>query len=161
MRPGQPPSHTGPPRRASAGFTLVELVMVIVITGALAVFALPRALDLGDWQLRAFCDELKVQSAAMQRLALQQRRIIVGTITGTGVSFAYSGGATLLTLDCPATASPCISEGGSRSVTFNAGNSGAASTSTGSALALTVAYGGSSTRRYQIEAETGLFRALP
>ena len=145
-------------RRASAGFTLVELVMVIVITGALAVFALPRALELGDWRLRAFCDELKVQTAAMQRLALQQRRAVVGTVTGTGVSFAYSGGATILTLDCPAAASPCIAEGGSRSVTFNAANSGSASTSTGAALTLTVANGNSATRVFVIEPDTGVLR---
>lgn len=131
--------------------------MVIVITGALAVFALPRVLDLGDWRLRAFCDELKVQTAAMQRLALQQRRVIVATITGAGVSFAYSGGATLLTLDCPAATSPCIAEGGSRSVTFNAGNSGAATTSTGAALTLTVAHG-SSSRVLRIEPDSGLLR---
>ena len=131
--------------------------MVIVITGALAVFALPRLLDLGDWRLRAFCDELKAQTAAMQRLALQQRRAVVATITGSGVTFSYSGGATLLTLDCPAATSPCIAEGGSRTVTFNAGNSGAASTSTGAALIITVA-SGSSSRVLRIEADTGLLR---
>ena len=154
MAPRRP---TRPARRASAGFTLVELVMVIIITAVLVVFALPQALDLGDWRLRAFCDELKVQTAAMQRLALQQRRVIVATITGTGVSFAYSGGATLLTLACPATTSPCISEGGSRDVTFNVGNSGAASTSTGTALIISVA-SGSSSRVFRIEADTGLLR---
>ena len=154
MAPRRP---TRPARRASAGFTLVELVMVIIITAVLVVFALPQALDLGDWRLRAFCDELKAQTAAMQRLALQQRRVIVATITGTGVSFAYSGGATLLTLACPATTSPCIAQGGSRSVSFNAGNSGATSTSTGASLTLTVA-SGSSSRTFVIDVDTGLLR---
>jgi prepilin-type N-terminal cleavage/methylation domain-containing protein len=143
------------------GFTLIELVMVIVIIGALATFALPRALDLTDWRLRAFGDELLAQNQAMQRLALQQRRVVVGTLTGTGATYAYGGGgATLVTLSCPAASSPCISEGGSRTVTFNNANSGRTVTSTGAALPVTVA-SGSSSRAFQIEAETGLFRRLP
>ena len=148
-------------RPAAAGFTLVELVMVIVILGALATFALPRALDLTAWRLRAFGDELLAQNQAMQRLALQQRRVVVGTLTGTGASYAYGGGgATIVSLSCPAAASPCIGEGGSRTVTFNAGNTGRAVTSTGAAMAVTVA-SGSSSRAFQIETETGLFRSLP
>jgi prepilin-type N-terminal cleavage/methylation domain-containing protein len=144
----------------SAGFTLVELVMVMGVIGAMAVFVVPRALDLTDWRLRAFGDELQSQSMAMQRLALAQRRPVVATVTPTGVSFAYAAGGTLATLPCPAAASPCISEAGTRTVTFNAANSGRAVTSTGAALPVTVASGGWS-RGYRIEAETGLIRPVP
>jgi prepilin-type N-terminal cleavage/methylation domain-containing protein len=166
------PPRPAPPgrlaRRAAArhaaarctGFTLIELVMVMVVIGVMAVFVVPRALDLTDWRLRAFGDELQAQSMAMQRLALAQRRPVVGTLTPTGASFAYVGGAALVSLPCPAAASPCISEAGSRTVTFNAGNSGRAVTSTGGALPVTVA-AGSWSRRFSIEAETGLFRPLP
>lgn len=153
------PSCTRPSTRA-AGFTLVELVMVMVLIGAMATFAIPRLVDLTSFRLRAFADELTAQSMAMQRLALAQRRPVVGTITGTGVSFAYVGGATLANVTCPAAASPCIAEAGPRSVTFNATNSGSATTSTGAALPLTVT-GAGTTLSFQIEAETGLFRALP
>lgn len=145
---------------AEAGFTLVELVMVIVIIGALAVFALPRALDLSMWRLRAFSDELRAQSMAMQRLALVQRRPVVATLTPTGASFDYASGGNLVTLPCPAGTSPCIAEAGTRTVTFNAGNSGAAVTSTGSALPVTVSAAGTSFG-WQIETETGLFRPVP
>ena len=135
--------------------------MVIVILGALATFALPRALDLTDWRLRAFGDELLTQNQAMQHLALQQRRVVVGTLTGTGATYAYGGGgATIVSVTCPAAASPCISEGGSRTITFNTGNTGRAVTSTGAAMAVTVA-SGTTSRSYQIETETGLFRSLP
>jgi prepilin-type N-terminal cleavage/methylation domain-containing protein len=154
-----PIRHLAFPRRP-AGFTLVELVMVMLIIGILAVFVAPKALDLGAWRLRAFADELQAQSMAMQRLALTQRRPVVATLTGTGISFAYSGGATLATLSCPATDSPCIGEGGSRTVTFNSGNSGSAVTSSGASLPVTVS-SGSTSMAYQIESETGLFRALP
>jgi prepilin-type N-terminal cleavage/methylation domain-containing protein len=148
------------PRRRSAGFTLVELVLVITIIGILAIFVLPRALDLTMWRLRAFGDELGAQMQAMQRLALAQRRPVVATITDTGVSFAYVAGGALVSVTCPATASPCIAEAGPRSVTFNAVNSGRASTSTGAALPVTVA-SGSTSQSWTVEAETGLFRRLP
>lgn len=142
------------------GFTLIELVMVLVITGALAVFALPRALDLTAWRLRAFGDELQAQMLAMQRLALAQRRPVIATIDTTGVRFDYTAGGNLVTLPCPATASPCIAEAGPRSVTFNASNVGAAVTSSGATLPVTVTHG-TTTQRYAVEPETGLFRTLP
>jgi prepilin-type N-terminal cleavage/methylation domain-containing protein len=142
-----------------AGFTLVELVMVIVIIGVLAVFALP-ALDLTTFRLRGFADELKAQHAAMQRLALTQRRPVVATFTTTGATFAYVAGGTIASVPCPVSTSPCLAESGTRTVTFNANNSGSAVTSTGGTLPVTVSYGTTSLA-YQIETETGLFRAVP
>lgn len=146
--------------RRDAGFTLVELVMVIGIVGVLAIVVLPRALDLTAWRLRAYGDELQAQMLAMQRLALAQRRPVTATVTGSGVDFAYTSGGTILSLPCPASASPCIAESGPRSATFNAANSGAATTSTGAALAITVA-SGSSSQAFRLEPQTGLFRRLP
>lgn len=146
--------------RSTRGFTLIELILVIVITAALAVFALPKVLDTTLWRLRSFGDELMSRHQAMLRLALQQRRPIVATITGSGASWAYAGGASLGTLPCPANESPCIAEGGSRTVTFNAGNGGAVATSTAAALTVTVAHG-SYSQAYRIEADTGLIHPLP
>lgn len=146
------------PRRS--GFTLIELILVIVITAALAVFALPKVLDTTLWRLRAFGDDFQSRHQAMQRLALQQRRPIVETITGSGVSWAYGGVTVIDTLPCPASDSPCIAEGGSRTVTFNAGNSGGTATFSGAAFNVTVA-AGSYSQAYRIEAETGLIYPAP
>ncbi len=154
-----PPRHA-PTTRRMAGFTLVELIMVLVVLGALSVVVLPRALDLTTWRLTAFAHELQAQSMALQRLALTQRRPVVASFTPTGVSFDYAAGGNLASVTCPATASPCLTRPGTASATFNAGNSGSTVTSTGSALAVTVSHG-STTLNYQLEAETGLFRALP
>jgi prepilin-type N-terminal cleavage/methylation domain-containing protein len=145
--------------RGHRGFTLVELVMVMIIIGVLAVFALP-SLDLTTFRLRAFADELQAQTQAMNRLSMTQRRPVIATFTPTGATYAYASGGTLLTLACPATASPCLAEAGARSVTFNAGNSGRAITSTGAALPVTVSHG-DITMAYRIENETGLFRTAP
>lgn len=146
--------------RNSRGFTLIELILVIVITAALAVFALPKVVDTTLWRLRAFGDDFLSRHQAMQRLALQQRRPVVETITGTGVSWAYAGGPTLGTLSCPPTESPCIAEAGPRTVTFNSANSGATATSTAAALSVTVAYG-SYSQAYRVESDTGLIYPFP
>lgn len=146
--------------RCVRGFTLIELILVIVITAALAVFALPKVVDTTLWRLRSFGDDLQARHQGMLRLALQQRRPIVATITGTGVSWAYGSGTAIDALACPATLSPCIAEGGSRTVTFNSGNSGTTATSTGAALTVTVA-SGSYSQAYRIEADTGLIYPTP
>lgn len=143
-----------------AGFTLVELITVMLIIGTLATLVVPKALDLTAWRLRAFADELQAQSMAMQRLSLAQRRPVVATISGTGATFAYASGGVIASVACPPSASPCIAESAARTVTFDAGNTGSASTSTGAALPVTIS-GGGTTLTYQIESETGLFRALP
>ena len=134
--------------------------MVILIIGTLAVFVVPKALDLTAWRLNAFASELKAQSMAMQKVALAQRRPVLATISTTGVSFAYVAGGAIVTVSCPSTVSPCISAGGGTTVTFNSGNTGSAVTSTAAAVPVTVS-SGSTTLTYQIENETGLFRSFP
>jgi prepilin-type N-terminal cleavage/methylation domain-containing protein len=147
--------------RRQAGFTLIELIIVMLVVGVLAVVALPKMTDLGGWRVQAFADELTAQTMAMQRLALVQRRPVVATITGSGVSFDYaSGGANIASVACPSAVPACIAEGGSRSATFNAANSGRVVTSSGSALPITVS-GAGTTLSYVLEAETGLIHSAP
>lgn len=141
--------------RRCHGFTLIELIMVIVITGTLAFVALPRLVDTTMWRLRAFSDQLVAELQAAQRQALAQRRPIIATLTPTGLGVAYVSGGSLVTLPCPAAVASCIAESGTRSVTFNASNTGKASTSTSAALTVTVSGGGYS-RALTIEHDTGL-----
>lgn len=142
------------------GFTLIELVIVITLVGALAVVALPRMIDTTFWRLKAFGDDMQAQTQYHLRLAMAQRRPVVASISPTGLSFDYAAGGNLSTLACPASATPCIAEAGTRSVTFNSSNQGGAVTSTGSALTVTV-LGGTYSQAFRIEAETGLIRPLP
>lgn len=153
-RPARAPNPIG-----ALGFTLIELILVLLITAALAAFALPKVVDTTLWRLRAFGDELVARHQGMLRLALQQRRPIVASITASGVSWAYAGGASLGTLACPPTDSPCISTG-TGTVTFNTANTGATVTDTGAALTVTVSSGAYS-QAYRIESDSGLIYASP
>ncbi|MGM9515191.1 pilus assembly FimT family protein [Roseateles sp. DB2] len=143
-----------------AGFTLVELIITLVLVGALAVYAAPKFSDIDSWRLRAYGDDLQSRCQAMQRMAVNQRRSIVVTFSATGASFAYGDGSSLGSLNCPAGNSPCLSLASPVTANFYATSTGLTSTSSGGALDLTVSRGGYS-KSYRIENETGLFHALP
>ncbi len=130
--------------------------MVLVMVGVLAVFALPRMLDLTAWRLRAYTDELRALTLEQQRLALLQRRPVTLSLAEGGATFTAADGSVLAQLPCPVGATPCLSGAVAQSATFNAAHSGRTTTSTGAALVLTIASQG-----WRLETETGLFRPAP
>lgn len=151
--------------RAARGFTLVELVMTLVLLGVLAAVALPRLLDLGHWQLRAYADRLQSAVMLAQRLAIAQRRTVVAVFAAGGASLHYdsAGGPALALpgmdaaqLACPAEFPACLSSG---SVSFNHAVAGArtgrALTSSGAALTVSVSGGGGVSHSFAIENDTG------
>ena len=99
------------------GFTLVELVMVMVIVGILGAVVAPRFFDNNVFQSRGFTDQVKASLRYAQKVAIAQHRnvcvaLAAGSIT---LTIANAGGA----------ASPCgsglaLPEGGN-SVTAPSG----------------------------------------
>ncbi len=147
-----------PPR--CAGFTLVELVMVLVLVATLAAVALPRMPDMATWRVRTYADTLQAELQDLHRLALQHRREVVVTVGATGVSAAYASGGSLRDWACPAGASPCIAEAGPRSIRFNADGAARTANSTGEAMDITISHGGS-TRVLRVQHETGAVAPVP
>jgi MSHA pilin protein MshC len=78
-------------RRKLAGFTLVELIMVIVVMGVLAVYAVPRLFDKADLYSRGFHDETLAYLRYAQKAAVAKRRPVC-------VTFASSPDSVTLTL---------------------------------------------------------------
>ena len=67
------------------GFTLIELIMVIVILGVLAVFATPM-LRTDDFKARGFHDETLSLLRYAQKTAVAQRRTVCVNLNPTGVT---------------------------------------------------------------------------
>lgn len=74
----------------STGFTLVELVGVIVVIGILAIVALPRAFDRQTYDTRTFYDTTLSMLRFAQKSAMAQQREVTVRITGNLICMTYA-----------------------------------------------------------------------
>lgn len=72
------------PRIRNHGFTLIELVMVLVLLGVLAIVLVPR-ISTQDFEARGFHDETLALLRYAQKTAIAQRRTVCVALNGTGV----------------------------------------------------------------------------
>lgn len=86
------PQRQGPQGR-SAGFTVVELVMVLVVMGVLASVALPRLTDRRALQERGFLDQVRSVLQHSRKIATVQRREVCVLLAPASVSAVYAAGA--------------------------------------------------------------------
>jgi MSHA pilin protein MshC len=93
------------PGKPARGFTLVELVMVVVILGVLAAYAAPRILNSGDFYSRGFHDETLAYLRYAQKMAVAQRRTVCVAF-GSGTP-----GTVTLTMASTAAATNCTTAG--------------------------------------------------
>lgn len=76
-------------RTAQSGFTLVELVTVIVLVGILAGVAMPRFFTAGDFDGRAYSDQVKGLMRYGQKIAIAQGRNVFVRLNGSSVALCY------------------------------------------------------------------------
>jgi MSHA pilin protein MshC len=63
------------------GFTLIELIMVMVIVGILAIVVAPRFFDNNSFQSRGFADQVQATLRYAQKEAIAQHRNVCVTFT--------------------------------------------------------------------------------
>ncbi len=75
------------------GFTLVELVMVILMLGILSVFAVPRVFDRGDFDARGLHDVTLSYLRYAQKSAIAQRRTVCVSFTSSTIALRIANAA--------------------------------------------------------------------
>lgn len=70
------------------GFTLVELIMVIVVVGILATFVAPRFFDADIFRSRGFADQVTASLRYAQKSAIAQRRFVCVAFTVDSVTLS-------------------------------------------------------------------------
>lgn len=85
-------------RKGAIGFTLIELIMVVVMLGVLAVVAAPRIFNSNDFNARGFHDETLALLRYAQKAAIAQRRTVCVTFTISSASLTMASAPA--TFDC-------------------------------------------------------------
>ncbi len=73
------------------GFTLIELVVVIVMLGILAVYVAPQFFSASLFQSRGFADQVQAALRYAQKQAIAQHRNVCVAVTSSDITLMIAG----------------------------------------------------------------------
>lgn len=76
--------------KRSGGFTMVELVVVMVLIGVLAAIGVPRLMGDNSMEAAAFGDEVVSALRTAQKSAAAKRRVVCATVASKAVTLTFS-----------------------------------------------------------------------
>jgi MSHA pilin protein MshC len=79
-----------PRRFKNRGFTLVELITVMVLVGVLAAVAAPRFFDRRGFETRTFMDQTQFMLRYAQKLAIAQNRPVFVRLNGSSIALCFN-----------------------------------------------------------------------
>ena len=88
-----------PKRKCSSGFTLVELIVVILILGILSVSIAPRFFGVASYENRKSADELLTAFRHTQQMAMNRGGNIQLLLTASNFTVQISGGTPIRSPD--------------------------------------------------------------
>jgi MSHA pilin protein MshC len=87
--------------RRAAGFTMIELITVILILGILAVVALPRLQGADEFRAVAFRDRVAATLRYAQKSAVAKRRLVCASVAGNSLSLQVASSFPATSCDQP------------------------------------------------------------
>ena len=87
--------------KQSSGFTLIELVMVIVILSILSIVILPKFGDNSVFQARGFADQVLAALRYAQKSAIAQHQNVCVNLTATSLTLTIDNSACSTNLNLP------------------------------------------------------------
>ncbi len=86
--------------RDSQGFSFVELVVVLILVGILAVVALPRLIGKQEFESLGYFDSAQASVRYAQKVAIAQRRpVFVDLPSATAIRLCYDAGCAAAVTD--------------------------------------------------------------
>jgi MSHA pilin protein MshC len=140
-------------RAGAAGFTLTELVVVMIIAGILSVFAISR-INTTSFGMEGFTNQATAMVRYAQKIAISQRRTVFVVTTTSRISLCYTDATCASQVHEPPSTSAFFKDAPS-GVTLSAGNFSFDALGKSAGASISVSASGETTRFITIEANTG------
>lgn len=77
------------PKLSQRGFTLIELILVIVIVGIMSAVAITRLVSTSSFDGKTYADQLSAMLRYGQKVAIAQNRNVYARVGAAGVALCY------------------------------------------------------------------------